>query len=256
MMPQCKSNSDHSCFCPSPDFTSAVIDCVQAWGVSDDDIQAALSYFTGICAAHVSQNPGIITAIPSTITLIPTPAGNSIPWASTVAAAGPTSYITITQSGTVITSTVYAPPVIKSIYSPGPVTTISYTQTITTASSTIVVTTAVTVPQVSFVTATPPPAPLTNGPPGAVVPPGAPSTSVGLVPAAPAAPSITGIAGATGSAPFFQGFTSATGTLPPGVQTQTAGPSIATFTGAAARSVERDLNMAIGGMLGLIALLA
>jgi hypothetical protein len=249
-MPQCKSNSDNSCFCPSPDFTSAVIDCVQAWGASGDEIQAALSYFTGICAAHVSQNPGIVTAIPSTITLIPTPAVNTMTWASTVTAAGPTSYITITQSGTVITSTVYAPPVVKSIYNPGPVTTISYIQTISTASTTIIVTTAVTVPQVSFVTATPPQAQLTNGPPGAVVPPPAPITSVGLV---PAVPSITGITVATGSAPFFGGATSATETLPPGVQTQTVGPSIATFTGAAASS--RDLNMAIGGVLGLIALL-
>ena len=102
----------------------------------------------------------------------------------------------------------------------------------------------------------PPPASLTNGPPGAVVPPAALGTSVGLVPAVAAAPPTTSIAGATGSAPFFGGATSATGTLPPGVQTQTVGPSIATFTGAAARSVERDLNMAIGGVLGLIALLA
>jgi hypothetical protein len=46
----------------------------------------------------------------------------------------------------------------------------------------------------------------------------------------------------------------AAGAFQSGAQSQTAGPSIATFTGAAVRSVERDFNMAIGVVLGLMAL--
>ncbi|EDN09634.1 predicted protein [Histoplasma mississippiense (nom. inval.)] len=74
LVPKCNSNSDISCFCPSSKFTSAVIACIQSWGASDDEIQSSLSYFAGICAADVPKNPGIITAIPSTITLTPPPA--------------------------------------------------------------------------------------------------------------------------------------------------------------------------------------
>ncbi|OJJ75921.1 hypothetical protein ASPBRDRAFT_26444 [Aspergillus brasiliensis CBS 101740] len=69
LLPKCSSNSDVSCYCPSDDFTKKVISCIQAWGASQAEVQAALSYFTGICAAYVPQNPGIVTVIPTTITL-------------------------------------------------------------------------------------------------------------------------------------------------------------------------------------------
>lgn len=154
---------------------------------------------------------------------------------------------------------------------PGPVTTISYTQTISTASTFTIIKTAVTVPQVSFVTATATAAAWTGGPAGATQTYAAAATSVGLVPAAPpptggivaatgsAATQTGGIVAATGSvagASYYSGTMSATGTLPVGVQPQAAGESFATFTGAAVRNAERDFSMAVGGVLGLIALFA
>ncbi|KAF7588481.1 hypothetical protein BBP40_005675 [Aspergillus hancockii] len=74
LLPKCTSNGDPGCFCPSHEFTDKVISCIQAWGASKEEVQSALSYFTGICAPYVPGNPGIVTGIPSTITLIPTPA--------------------------------------------------------------------------------------------------------------------------------------------------------------------------------------
>ncbi|KAL8902702.1 MAG: hypothetical protein Q9207_004454 [Kuettlingeria erythrocarpa] len=70
----CKDNSDSNCYCQNADFTQSVQDCVSAWASSGTDVQGALSYLAGICAPHVSQNPGIITHVPKTITLVPTPA--------------------------------------------------------------------------------------------------------------------------------------------------------------------------------------
>jgi hypothetical protein len=81
-------------------------------------------------------------------------------------------------------------------------------------------------------------------------------TSVGLVPAMTAPPPTGSVIAATGSSAFYSVPVSATGTLPAGVQSQTAGASIATFTGAAVRNIERDFSMAVGGVLGLIALFA
>ncbi|OJD23664.1 hypothetical protein ACJ73_04980 [Blastomyces percursus] len=129
LVPKCSSNSDVSCFCPSSEFTSAVIACIQSWGASDDEIQSALSYFTGICAADVPKNPGIITAIPSTITLTP-PA--------------PTPPAAQTGGPTIVTP----PP-------QPPCTTITVSQVITVSGSEPTTrTTIVTVPQVQFVTET------------------------------------------------------------------------------------------------------
>ncbi|KAK2859923.1 hypothetical protein FQN49_004580, partial [Arthroderma sp. PD_2] len=71
-IPKCSSNSDISCFCPSSEFTDNVIQCIRSWGSSDAEVQAALTYFTAICAAHIPKNPGIVTAIPPSITLGPT----------------------------------------------------------------------------------------------------------------------------------------------------------------------------------------
>ncbi|KAI4253751.1 MAG: hypothetical protein LQ352_003498 [Teloschistes flavicans] len=70
----CKDNSDSNCYCQDVEFTKTVQECVSAWAASNDDVQGALSYLAGICAPHVNQNPGIITNVPKTITLVPTPA--------------------------------------------------------------------------------------------------------------------------------------------------------------------------------------
>ncbi|KAB8230487.1 hypothetical protein ETB97_012521 [Aspergillus alliaceus] len=121
LLPKCKSNAEPGCFCPNPEFTDKVISCIQAWGASKEEIQAALSYFTGICAAWVPGNPGIVTGVPSTITLIPAPA--------------PTGVAPVGSSGT------SAPP--KPTAAPAvPATTITYS------------TYTVTVPQVTFTTGT------------------------------------------------------------------------------------------------------
>ncbi|KAJ5577145.1 hypothetical protein N7535_004071 [Penicillium sp. DV-2018c] len=121
LVPKCNSNSDASCFCPNSEFTSKVISCIQAWGASKAEIQSALSYFTGICATWIPQNPGIVTEIPTTITLIPTVAPTP----------GPSGVDAVTGGGAPVTS---APEL--------PCTTITYS------------TYTVTVPQVSFVTST------------------------------------------------------------------------------------------------------
>ncbi|PLB53236.1 hypothetical protein P170DRAFT_348433, partial [Aspergillus steynii IBT 23096] len=132
-MPKCGSNSEAGCFCPSAEFTDKVIGCVQAWGASDDEVQAALSYFTGICASYVPQNPGIVTAIPSTITLVPSAGVPSTTDVSPVTQAPkPTGGVTSPET----TAPAPAPPV------PVSATTITYS------------TYTVTVPQVAFSTAT------------------------------------------------------------------------------------------------------
>ncbi|KAK5239787.1 hypothetical protein LTR16_011499, partial [Cryomyces antarcticus] len=65
----CKDNTDTSCYCKQSNFASSVIGCVSSWAADNAEIQQALSYFAGICAAYVPQNPAIITAVPSSITL-------------------------------------------------------------------------------------------------------------------------------------------------------------------------------------------
>ncbi|KAE8149752.1 hypothetical protein BDV25DRAFT_155808 [Aspergillus avenaceus] len=91
-VPKCDSNAATSCFCPSQEFTDKVIACIQAWGGSKEEVQSALSYFAGICAAFVPGNPGIVTAIPSTITLIPTPGRSGVsPVTGTGVASKPTA---------------------------------------------------------------------------------------------------------------------------------------------------------------------
>ncbi|KAB8078933.1 hypothetical protein BDV29DRAFT_165557 [Aspergillus leporis] len=92
LLPKCNSNAEPGCFCPSHEFTDKVISCIQAWGASKEEVQAALSYFTGICAPYVPGNPGIVTGIPTTITLIPTPAPTGVaPITGTGAAPNPTA---------------------------------------------------------------------------------------------------------------------------------------------------------------------
>ena len=77
---QCKDNSDSNCFCKIPNFTTYVQKCISAWAGHQAEEQGALSYLAGICAPHIAANPGIITNVPTTITLAPTPlSSNGIP---------------------------------------------------------------------------------------------------------------------------------------------------------------------------------
>ncbi|KAI4242792.1 MAG: hypothetical protein L6R40_003856 [Gallowayella cf. fulva] len=96
-MTPCKDNADWNCYCQDAEFTKTVQQCVSAWAPNDNDVQSALSFFAGICADHVSKNPAIITNVPKTITLVPTPAspassagtsGAAIPPASPASSAG------------------------------------------------------------------------------------------------------------------------------------------------------------------------
>ncbi|KAF2457942.1 hypothetical protein BDY21DRAFT_343205 [Lineolata rhizophorae] len=70
----CSDNADFSCYCRNTDFTSKVIECVSAWVDDDSIIQEALSYFVGICAEFVPENPGIVTDCPSFTPPAETPA--------------------------------------------------------------------------------------------------------------------------------------------------------------------------------------
>lgn len=64
-IPNCHSNSDAACFCPSSEFTEKVGSCIRAWGNSKEKIESALSYFAGICAPYVQKNTGIIEIVPT-----------------------------------------------------------------------------------------------------------------------------------------------------------------------------------------------
>ncbi|KAJ5589958.1 hypothetical protein N7450_003930 [Penicillium hetheringtonii] len=67
-IPHCTSNSDAACFCPSSEFTERVESCIKAWGSSQHEISSALSYFAGICAPYVPNNPAIIEIVPPSTT--------------------------------------------------------------------------------------------------------------------------------------------------------------------------------------------
>ncbi|KFY25733.1 hypothetical protein V493_04491 [Pseudogymnoascus sp. VKM F-4281 (FW-2241)] len=60
----CKSNSDIGCFCPKPDFTKKLFECLAAFGATEEEINDAAEFFQGICAPYVPTNPGIVTDCP------------------------------------------------------------------------------------------------------------------------------------------------------------------------------------------------
>ncbi|KAF9632018.1 hypothetical protein BFW01_g2880 [Lasiodiplodia theobromae] len=100
----CSGNTDSDCYCKEVDFIKSVIDCVDARGGSDDEISQALSYLTGICAAYVPENPGLITNVPTTITL-------GVPSQTPVASSGVSGEASTPVGGSIVsysTSTVYA----------------------------------------------------------------------------------------------------------------------------------------------------
>ena len=187
----CKDTSDSNCYCQDAQFTKTVQECVSAWAASDLDIQGALSNLAGICAPHVYKNPGIITNVPKTITLVPTPA---TPVTTSPPAVG-TSGVLVTPPASQVLATAgilgnspvgaTSPPA----GAPHPVTVLSLSTTVTSSCpvtqitdgqvqapmSSIcssVINTQVTVPQVGFTTA-----------PGAS---GSSSPNVGLAAGSPA----------------------------------------------------------------------
>lgn len=200
-------------------------------------MSAALSYFTGICAASVPENPAIITAVPSTITLCPTAQVSTatVSTAATVTVPGQTD---VQPAGvtSMVTSVVSAPAQIPQV----PVTVISYTQTVSPATGGIgsVATNAVTVPQVSFITNTAVPVtPIAGaGASSGVVPQAI--TSVGLVPA-PVITTIPTVSGAN------NGTTKASPTS-----------SLALYTGAAVKFDANGIGAGVAAFAGILAFLA
>ncbi|KAG0650300.1 hypothetical protein D0Z07_2959 [Hyphodiscus hymeniophilus] len=149
----CNSNTDSECYCPSSSFVSTVFECLSAHGASSDEVASAQTYFQGICAAHVSSNPAIVTAA-STITLSASSGGvfaTSVP-------------VTTVQVLTTLTV-----PCTES-------TGVSSGSIIAGSSTTTVLSTAVTVPQVQFTTVL-----------------GATTAAAGLVPASTQASQAAGV---------------------------------------------------------------
>jgi hypothetical protein len=62
---KCKDNADSSCYCRDAEFVKNVMGCIEAWSDDDSKTEGAASYFQGICAPYVPENPAIITACPS-----------------------------------------------------------------------------------------------------------------------------------------------------------------------------------------------
>ncbi|KAM0248380.1 hypothetical protein ACHAQJ_009505 [Trichoderma viride] len=142
LVPNCKDNTDASCYCPSKDLVTKVFDCIYSNGQNDDDVSAAIVFFQGVCAGYAGSNPAVATGA-ATITSIITVTGTPV--------AAPTDYTTV-----VVATTVTEPCV-------------SEGSTISGSSTTVYISTAITVPQVS-ITAAPVTAQPTGVPPAASAP--------------------------------------------------------------------------------------
>ncbi|KND92584.1 hypothetical protein TOPH_02818 [Tolypocladium ophioglossoides CBS 100239] len=161
---ECESNLDAACYCPSKEFVDSIFSCLYAHGETDDIISEAVSFFQGICAPFIPQNPVIATGA-ATVTAIITVTGT--PRVTSV------DYTTI-----VVATTVVEPCTTQGTTIPG-------------SSTTKVISTEVTVPQISL-TAGPTAGPGTPAPttaPGAPVQ--SPSAST-LITAPPASATGTG----------------------------------------------------------------
>ncbi|KAF4871129.1 hypothetical protein CGCSCA1_v009653 [Colletotrichum siamense] len=123
----CKDNSDASCYCPDSAFVENVFNCIYSHGASDDVISKATEFFQGICAAHIPENPAIVT-VPATITTAITVS------ATKPAATNPAEYTTITVDKTIV-----VPCVTEGTTVPG-------------SSTTATIKTTLTAPAVSFAT--------------------------------------------------------------------------------------------------------
>jgi len=155
----CKDNSDCGCYCQVDDFTANVIDCVTAWGATEVEISAALSYLIGICAPWVPGHPGIVTNCPTSVTIGPTGGSSSTPapveTTSTTVIVRTT--VTTCPAGQTVThgngTTVLATPTTSTVYVTETSTictrclaTPTTTPAPNTAYTTITITTSVTVP--------------------------------------------------------------------------------------------------------------
>ncbi|KAF3931545.1 hypothetical protein ABW19_dt0207901 [Dactylella cylindrospora] len=124
---QCIDSGDVKCLCPNAEYIKNVAECVEAWGVDDDEVAKALEYMQGLCAEQIPENPAIVTCIPTYVTLPPATSGAT----------------TVTISTTVVVPCTTAPP--EETTQPG------YTPSYTTE----VVATTVTVCPVKLVTTEP-----------------------------------------------------------------------------------------------------
>ncbi|KAL7790797.1 hypothetical protein V8C37DRAFT_176552 [Trichoderma ceciliae] len=142
LVPNCKDNTDASCYCPSKDLVQKVFNCIYSNGKNDDDVSAAIVFFQGVCASYAGSNPAVATGA-ATITSIITVTGTPV--------AAPTDYTTV-----VVATTITEPCVSEGTTIPG-------------SSTTVYVSTALTVPQVS-ITAAPVTTQPTYVPPGQTAP--------------------------------------------------------------------------------------
>ncbi|KAJ4350185.1 uncharacterized protein N0V89_008806 [Didymosphaeria variabile] len=248
---ECKDNTDSACYCKVPDLTDNVIDCVKAYG-TEEEVQQALSYFVGICAPQIPENPGIIGKCTDVPLAPPSAPVSSAPASSAPASSAPeapaTSAAGYTPATTAAGETPATTPAPEQPTTPAPgqpetpattpapapeqpsdipCTTITYGGS------------SYTVPQVGFTTETP-------GAPGAN-----PTEPIALYPAAPTpAP-----APANPTAPYpvasgASGFTSVsypTGTGAPNT------PPPSEFTGAAS-ALNVKAGMVFGAALAFFAL--
>ena len=93
----CKDNTDSSCYCKDSQFITHVMGCISAWSTSPADASAASSYLMGICAAHIPNNPAIITACP-TPPMAPAPSSSDVAPVTTAPVAPVTDSITSTST--------------------------------------------------------------------------------------------------------------------------------------------------------------
>ncbi|KAI9868649.1 MAG: hypothetical protein M1813_004499 [Trichoglossum hirsutum] len=198
----CADNADASCYCKLDGFVNNVVACVQSWG-SEAELENAVSFFAGICAAYIPQNPAIITAIPCPLTAGYTPPSLPAPTVSVTASAvaPPPKSVPLTT----ITASVPCP-VTKT-------TTVSATLATTVPSGTMqdYCPTIVVVPQVALVQQPGPGSSVVLSPGTQTVAPV--YTQPG--PAAPNAPSPTGVAKPTSSGPAaFTGAAASTSPFP------------------------------------------
>ncbi|KAK3167340.1 hypothetical protein OEA41_010467 [Lepraria neglecta] len=251
---KCKDNSDYDCFCQDDTFTQNVYECISSWESDQAQQQSAMSYYAGICAQHVPAHPAIVTAVPSTITLVPTPAaqtpGSAPPAANTPGPVGSPAPTSAPAAPPAAAATTAAPAPAAGTPAPAPQlppTTISISTTVTLpcpvapanqisdgqvqaqtgmpsgCTTTQLLTTQVTLPQVAFSTGASSSVGLVAGTPA---PAQAAATGAPAAPA-PAAP-VPGVAGASSSAP---------------ISTPTS--TVAPFKGAAARTGSSSMAISV-----------
>ncbi|KAE9961969.1 hypothetical protein EG328_001177 [Venturia inaequalis] len=150
----CKDNSDHQCYCAKADFTKNVMECITAHGADKSEVQKALTYLVGICAAQIPQNPGLITNCPSSIPLTAAGAHSSSIPATTPVSPIQSAPIPIASTVTEVVVTSYSSCSIGQTVTAAGKTTVLQTPSI----STITMTSTSIVPCSKCAAATAPPA--------------------------------------------------------------------------------------------------